>query len=44
MTALPFPNDSFDCVYATESLEHAIVIDTAVAEMCARDEAPAAAS
>jgi ubiquinone/menaquinone biosynthesis C-methylase UbiE len=34
MTALPFPTGSFDCVYATESLEHAVQIDTAVAEMC----------
>jgi ubiquinone/menaquinone biosynthesis C-methylase UbiE len=34
MTALPFPADSFDCVYATESLEHAVEIDVAVAEMC----------
>src|SRR5690349_16908552 len=29
MTALPFPPDSFDCVYATESLEHAVEIDAA---------------
>lgn len=34
MTALPFPADSFDCAYATESLEHAVDIDAAVAEMC----------
>jgi ubiquinone/menaquinone biosynthesis C-methylase UbiE len=34
MTALPFPGDSFDCAYATESLEHAVDIDGAVAEMC----------
>jgi malonyl-CoA O-methyltransferase len=34
MTALPFPAGAFDCVYATESLEHAVRIDTAVAEMC----------
>jgi malonyl-CoA O-methyltransferase len=34
MTALPFPTDVFDCVYATESLEHAVQIDAAVAEMC----------
>jgi ubiquinone/menaquinone biosynthesis C-methylase UbiE len=34
MTALPFPTGAFDCVYATESLEHAVQIDTAVAEMC----------
>jgi ubiquinone/menaquinone biosynthesis C-methylase UbiE len=34
MTALPFPAAAFDCVYATESLEHAVDIDLAVAEMC----------
>ena len=34
MTALPFPSGIFDCAYATESLEHAIDIQTAVAEMC----------
>ena len=34
MTALPFPSSAFDCVYATESLEHAIQIEVAVAEMC----------
>ncbi len=34
MTALPFPAGAFDCVYATESLEHAVEIDVAVAEMC----------
>lgn len=34
MTALPFHSDSFDCAYATESLEHAVDIDRAVAEMC----------
>jgi len=34
MTALPFANASFDCVYATESLEHAVHIDVAVGEMC----------
>lgn len=34
MTALPFPAESFDCAYATESLEHAVDIDAAVAEMC----------
>jgi ubiquinone/menaquinone biosynthesis C-methylase UbiE len=34
MTALPFKTGSFDCAYATESLEHAVDIDTAVAEMC----------
>ena len=34
MTALPFPNEHFDCVYATESLEHAVEIKRAVSEMC----------
>ena len=34
MTALPFPAGAFDCAYATESLEHAVEIDKAVAEMC----------
>ena len=34
MTALPFSSASFDCVYATESLEHAVRIDVAVGEMC----------
>jgi ubiquinone/menaquinone biosynthesis C-methylase UbiE len=34
MTALPFADGSFDCAFATESLEHAVDIETAVAEMC----------
>lgn len=34
MTALPFASGAFDCVYATESLEHAVAIDVAVADMC----------
>jgi SAM-dependent methyltransferase len=34
MTTLPFRSESFDCAYATESLEHAVDIDGAVAEMC----------
>ena len=34
MTALPFQNDAFDCAYATESLEHAVDIEKAIAEMC----------
>ena len=34
MTELPFPEAYFDAAYATESLEHAVEIGTAVAEMC----------
>jgi malonyl-CoA O-methyltransferase len=34
MTALPFPDESFDAAYATESLEHAVDIGKAVDEMC----------
>jgi ubiquinone/menaquinone biosynthesis C-methylase UbiE len=34
MTALPFVSGVFDCAYATESLEHAVDIEAAVAEMC----------
>ena len=34
MTELPFPDEYFDAAYATESLEHAVEIGTAVAEMC----------
>jgi ubiquinone/menaquinone biosynthesis C-methylase UbiE len=34
MTALPFRSAAFDCVYATESLEHAVDIEGAVAEIC----------
>jgi len=34
MTELPFPDAHFDDIYATESLEHAVEIDRAVAEMC----------
>jgi ubiquinone/menaquinone biosynthesis C-methylase UbiE len=34
MTALPFEDGWFDAAYATESLEHAVEIETAVAEMC----------
>ena len=34
MTALPFRSEAFDCAYATESLEHAVDIKTAIAEMC----------
>ncbi len=34
MTALPFRSGAFDCAYATESLEHAIDIETAISEMC----------
>jgi ubiquinone/menaquinone biosynthesis C-methylase UbiE len=34
MTALPFRSESFGFAYATESLEHAVDIDAAVAEVC----------
>jgi ubiquinone/menaquinone biosynthesis C-methylase UbiE len=34
MTALPLATGVFDCAYATESLEHAVDIRGAVAEMC----------
>jgi malonyl-CoA O-methyltransferase len=34
MTELPFTDGFFDCAYATESLEHAVEIEKAVAEMC----------
>ncbi|HWF08828.1 MAG TPA: class I SAM-dependent methyltransferase [Bryobacteraceae bacterium] len=34
MTELPFAASTFDCVYATESLEHAVDIEGAVGEMC----------
>ncbi|MBL8290753.1 MAG: class I SAM-dependent methyltransferase [Bryobacterales bacterium] len=34
MTTLPFRDGVFDAVYATESLEHAVDIERAVAEMC----------
>lgn len=34
MTALPFEDGWFDAAYATESLEHAVEIETAVAEIC----------
>ena len=34
MTALPFMDAAFDAAYATESLEHAVDIEGAVAEMC----------
>lgn len=34
LTGYPFRDASFDCVYATESLEHAVDIETAVAELC----------
>jgi ubiquinone/menaquinone biosynthesis C-methylase UbiE len=34
MTALPFRSEGFDLAYATESLEHAVDIEGAVAEMC----------
>ena len=34
MTALPFASGAFQAAYATESLEHAVDIETAVAEIC----------
>ena len=34
MTEIPFDNDFFDAAYATESLEHAVEIEKAVAEIC----------
>jgi ubiquinone/menaquinone biosynthesis C-methylase UbiE len=34
MTELPFEDAFFDAAYATESLEHAVEIDKAVAEIC----------
>ena len=34
MTELPFEDAFFDAAYATESLEHAVAIGQAVAEMC----------
>jgi malonyl-CoA O-methyltransferase len=34
MTELPFADSTFNCAYATESLEHAVDIDRAVSEMC----------
>lgn len=34
LTALPYEDGSFDCLYATESLEHAVDIEGAVAELC----------
>lgn len=34
MTELPFADASFDAAYATESLEHAVEIERAVAEIC----------
>jgi ubiquinone/menaquinone biosynthesis C-methylase UbiE len=34
MTELPFPTGAFDAAYATESLEHAVDIPRAVAEIC----------
>ncbi|MEK7406916.1 MAG: class I SAM-dependent methyltransferase [Acidobacteriota bacterium] len=34
MTELPFADGTFDAAYATESLEHAVEIERAVAEIC----------
>ena len=34
MLEVPFADSTFDCAYATESLEHAVEIEKAVAEIC----------
>ena len=34
LTELPFGSESFDAAYATESIEHAVDIPAAVAELC----------
>lgn len=34
LTSLPYADASFDALYATESLEHAVDIEGAVAELC----------
>lgn len=34
LTALPFRSGAFDCAFAIESLEHAVDIDGAVADLC----------
>ena len=34
MTALPFGDAAFGAAYATESLEHAVDVEAAVAEIC----------
>lgn len=34
LTALPYRDEAFDFAYATESLEHAVDIETAVSELC----------
>jgi ubiquinone/menaquinone biosynthesis C-methylase UbiE len=34
MLDMPFPDGAFDAAYATESLEHAVDIERAVAEIC----------
>ncbi len=34
LISLPFQEGAFDAVYATESLEHAVEVDKAVAELC----------
>ena len=34
LTALPFADGAFDAAWATESLEHAVEIERAVAELC----------
>ncbi len=34
LTSLPYATASFDALYATESLEHAVDVESAVAELC----------
>lgn len=34
LTALPFASQAFDGAFAVESLEHAVAVDAAVAELC----------
>lgn len=34
LTAIPYPNNSFDFTYTTEALEHAVDIESAVRELC----------
>jgi len=34
LTAIPYPDDTFDFTYTTEALEHAVDIESAVRELC----------